>query len=186
LRILTLILLLAPSIFAAFYIHIGHSDQLVKKNLQNFIELETKAPVPSLPLLSKDNRSVTLENLRGKFLLVNFWATWCAPCVKELPSLDRLNEKLTNKGFDVVLISQDLGGFSQTEKYLKKLNIKIKYTFIDEKLNFSRAAKVTAIPTTIFISPEGEEIGRLIGAIEWDNIDTIKKLERYKQKILAK
>ena len=79
-----------------------------------------------------------------------------------------------------------MGGFSQTEKYLKKLNIKIKYTFIDEKLNFSRAAKVTAIPTTIFISPEGEEIGRLIGAIEWDNIDTIKKLERYKQKILAK
>lgn len=185
-RILTLIMVLASSIFVALYIHIGHSDQLVKKNIQNFIELETLAPVPSLPLLSKDNSSVTLENLRGKFLLVNFWATWCAPCVKELPSLNRLNKKLTNKGFDVVLISQDLGGFSQIEKYLKKLNIKMKYTFIDEKLNFSRAAKVTAIPTTILISPEGKEIGRLVGAIEWDSIDVIKMLERYKEKILQK
>ena len=70
-RILTLILLLAPSIFAAFYIHIGHSDQLVKKNIQNFIELETLAPVPSLPLLSKDNSSM-LENINKIYASAKF------------------------------------------------------------------------------------------------------------------
>ena len=154
----------------------------IEGQVQNYRPLETPLAVPDVPVLDKVGRPVTLDRFKGKFVVLNFWATWCAPCIRELPSLERLNAKLDSENAQVVLISQDRGGFNQTDRFLKKLKVDLPQNFIDERLKFSRAVGVSALPTTILIGPDGKELGRLIGLAEWDSPEGFKLIKWYMEK----
>ncbi len=140
----------------------------IEGQIQNYQPLETPAAVPDVTVLDQEDGLITLDRFKGKFVVLNFWATWCGPCIRELPSLDRLNTKLDGEKAQVVLISQDRGGFKQTDRFLKKLKVTFPDNFIDERLKFSRAIGVVSLPTTILIGPDGKEVGRLVGHAEWD------------------
>ncbi len=167
-----------------------HGEAPIKGIVQNFIELDRPIAVPSTPVVSKDEGPITLDRFQGKFIVLNFWATWCGPCLRELPSLSRLNERFGGDDFEVVLISQDRGGFKQTDRFLKKMvkapreerriTADFAKTFIDEKLKYSRAIGVRSLPTTILIGPDGNEIGRLAGAAEWDEEEAVALIEFYR------
>ena len=100
-----------------------HGEAPIEGIVQNFFELDKPVAAPPTPVVSKDEGPITLDRFRGKFVVLNFWATWCGPCIRELPSLSRLNEQFAGDDFAVVLISQDRGGFKQTDRFLKKLKI---------------------------------------------------------------
>ena len=147
--------------------------------VQNYEPLEAPLPVPDVPVLDQKDGPITFDRFKGKFLVVNFWATWCGPCIRELPSLDRLNTALDGEKAQVVLISQDRGGFKQTDRFLKKLKVDFPDNFVDERLKFSRAIGVVSLPTTILIGPDGLEIGRLVGSAEWDSPEALELINWY-------
>ncbi|MBM3559239.1 MAG: TlpA family protein disulfide reductase [Alphaproteobacteria bacterium] len=147
----------------------------------DFSPAPAPAPMPDIPVLVPGEAGATarLADLRGRVLVVNFWATWCAPCVAELPSLQRLQAKLDPARATVVLVSQDLRGLARTEPYLEKLGIALPYRFVDEKLKLSRALGVGDLPTTLIVDAAGREIRRLVGPAEWDSPEAVALVGRY-------
>ena len=145
------------------------------------------ARAPSLPEAAPQFAARTMEGapfdlaaLKGQAVVLNFWATWCGPCIRELPSLARLNTALGGETAQVVLVSQDRGGFKQTDRFLKKLQVDFPDSFIDERLKFSRAIGVVSLPMTILIGPDGKEVGRLVGHAEWDSPEALALIDWYR------
>ena len=95
----------------------------IEGQVQNYEPLLPPLPVPDVTVLAQKDGPITLDRFKGKFVVLNFWATWCGPCIRELPSLERLNTELGGEKAQVVLISQDRDGFKQTDRFLKKLKV---------------------------------------------------------------
>jgi thiol-disulfide isomerase/thioredoxin len=157
----------------------AESGPPVGGQVQYYEALGEPVPIPDVTVLAKGEGAVSLDRFRGKFVVLNFWATWCGPCIRELPSLERLNAALGGEKALVVLISQDRGGFPQTDRFLQRLGVDFPDKFIDEKLRFSRAIGVGSLPTTILIDPDGREVGRLVGTAEWDSPEALDLVNWY-------
>ncbi|MDC1270299.1 TlpA family protein disulfide reductase [Porticoccus sp.] len=127
-------------------------------------------PPSPLPLLSFDDglKSVGIEKFAGKYVLMNFWATWCAPCVTEMPSLDKLAVRLHTKGLIVVAVSQDLNELSKVKSFLKPMMLKEIVIWYDEKNKGFRELGLRGLPTTILINPDGLIVAKLEGSAEWN------------------
>ena len=121
---------------------------------------------PNFTLKSLDGEEVSLNEFRGKYVLVNFWATWCGPCKIEMPSLEALYQRFKNKNFVLLAISNDMFGASIVKPFVKAnhLNFTI---LLDQRLKASNAFGVTSLPSTFMIDPKGEIIGALFGAEDW-------------------
>ncbi|MBT5571986.1 MAG: TlpA family protein disulfide reductase [Alphaproteobacteria bacterium] len=157
----------------------AESGPPIEGQVQNFEVFPEPLKTADVPVLTKTGGTTTLDQFKGKFVVLNFWATWCGPCIRELPSLERLDAALPDGKAQVVLISQDRGGFKQTERFLKKLNVNFPDNFVDERLKFSRAIGVVSLPTTVLIAPDGKEIGRLVGTAEWDSPEALALVNWY-------
>ncbi len=166
-------------VFAVSGTATADSGPPIEGQVQNYEPLKERLGTPDVTVLSKADGPVTLDQFKGKFVVLNFWATWCGPCIRELPSLERLNTELGGDKAQVVLISQDRGGFKQTDRFLKKLKVDFPDNFIDERLKFSRAIGVVSLPTTILIGPDGKEVGRLVGSAEWDSPEALALVNWY-------
>lgn len=136
-------------------------------------------PAPETPFLAGNGTAVTLQDFKGRVLLVNFWATWCAPCVKELPSLDELQLKLGGEGLLVMAINQDRGGERVAAPFLKKLDVNRLGLFLDPKMKLGRSFGVRALPWTILIDREGRVVGQLAGYAEWDSEEAVALIRHY-------
>ncbi|WP_339635159.1 TlpA disulfide reductase family protein [uncultured Sneathiella sp.] len=117
-----------------------------------------------------------LSHWRGKFVLLNIWATWCAPCREEMPTLDNLQQQLGGPEFEVVALSIDRAGVGVVEKFYKKIGIKHLSIYVDQTMKASTDLGAYGLPTTLLISPEGLELGRLAGPATWDSAETISFL----------
>jgi thiol-disulfide isomerase/thioredoxin len=158
---------------------LAESGPPITGQMQNFEAFSEPLETTDVTVLTKDGGTTTLGRFRGKFVVLNFWATWCGPCIRELPSLERLDAALPDDKAQVVLVSQDRGGFRQTERFLKKLNVNFPENFVDERLRFSRAMQVVSLPTTVLIAPNGREVGRLVGTAEWDAPEALALVNWY-------
>ena len=125
-----------------------------------------------------DGRDVSMRDFRGKTVLVNFWASWCAPCLKELPSLNALEGALGSDKFQVVAVAADPKGPKTARQYLDRLNIKNLTLFTDQKLQFASAVGgASVLPVSILYDPRGVELGRLVGEADWESVEA-KRLVR--------
>jgi len=138
-----------------------------------------KAPksVPQFSFNGSDGEPISLDQWRDKVVLLNLWATWCAPCRKEMPSLDRLKAQLGGDEFDVVAISVDRGGPEKPKAFLEKVGTRNLALYHDPTGQLGTKLKAFGMPTTLLINRKGEEIGRLIGPAEWDSEDAVKLVE---------
>ena len=127
----------------------------------------------SFNLSSIDGKSVSLESFKGKFVLLNFWATWCAPCRKEMPSMNNLHRQLSSKGLEVVGIhvGPSLAG---VKKFLT--DIPVDFTILIDKDMGLSSYGVRGLPTTYLINPEGKLIYSATGEREWDSPEVIEFL----------
>lgn len=170
---------LIAAVFAALYYDDAGDAPPLTGSVVNFIVAEDSLPAPEVGVSSADGGNVTLDRYRGELVVLNFWATWCGPCIRELPSLGRLAASLPQERARVVLLSQDRGGFDQVTPFLEKLGVDIADSFIDDKMAFSRSAGVTSLPTTILFAPDGRELGRLVGHAEWDSPEAKALIDYY-------
>lgn len=117
---------------------------------------------------SDGSKLVTLAGFRGRNVILNFWATWCSPCVKEMPSLDRLSAKMGGDNLVFIAVNQDSGAPSEVKPFLDKLKVKNLTVLYDHRQTAFRDFGIRVLPTTFVISPQGKILARLEGAIEWE------------------
>ena len=120
---------------------------------------------PTATFRGPDDAPVTLASFRGQPLLVNLWATWCAPCVAEMPTLDALAAKSGGK-MTVIAVAQDLQGAAVVDPWFQKAGLKALQPYLDPENGLLDAAN-SALPTSIFYDAEGRELWRVVGAIDW-------------------
>lgn len=124
-----------------------------------------------------DGGEIGIADFKGVPTLVNLWATWCAPCVKELPTLDRLAESHALDGqLGVVAISQDMGPQGSVKAFLDKLGVRHVGAFHDDRMALSGALGVEVLPTTILFDADGREVWRYVGDLDWTGAEAEKLL----------
>lgn len=132
--------------------------------------------LPDLSFTDTDGKVVKLSSMAGKPVLVNLWATWCAPCVAELPTLDRL----AGGGLNVLAVSQDMGNgdkaATRVKAFWKQKGFAHMQPVLDPDGNASNAYQVSTLPTTIYYDAQGREVWRLVGGHDWAGKDTPKLL----------
>ena len=138
-------------------------------------------PKPISPLLFEDflGNEISLKKYRGKLVIVNFWTTWCAPCKKEMPSLDRLYQDKNFKNLQVFAVNMERPNVLKTKKFFTDLNIQKLKIFFDPNLNFVKEFKLRGVPTTILINKNGEELARIIGEANFQDKKFSKWLLKY-------
>ena len=124
--------------------------------------------VPDMAFLTADGET-SLAAYRGKVVVLNFWATWCAPCVREMPSLDRLQAMLGGDELEVIALSEDRGGMPLVIGFYKRYGLEHLARYLDPSGRVAAALGVVGMPTTVVIDREGREIGRMVGPTEWDS-----------------
>lgn len=147
--------------------------------MTNFILSKAPAPAPGASFTDANGAVRTLADYRDKVVLLNFWATWCGPCVREMPSLDRLQAKLGGDAFTVLALSEDRRGWEVMAPFLTRLNLPSLPAFHDTQGDLMRAYAVPGLPTTILLGRDGREIGRLVGAAEWDSDEAVALIGSY-------
>jgi len=123
------------------------------------------------PFFDAKEEPLTLKDFKGRGLVVNFWATWCAPCIREMPSLNRLAKSLEGTGVELLTISEDRKGPKIVPDFLKTKGLKNLKPYYDPKGLLSRKFGIVGLPSTILINAEGLYMGRIMGTLEWDNDD---------------
>lgn len=130
------------------------------------------SPAPGFTLETPDGKTLSLEDFRGRYLLVNFWATWCGPCKMEMPSLEALHRRFGSHKLTVLGISNDLFGNRVVEPFVKAHNLTFPIV-LDPKQEVSKRFGVHSLPTTFLIDPQGRILGVLSGAEDWSKPETI-------------
>ena len=138
-----------------------------------FQPMENPSKVSGVEFIGPKGDKQTLSDFSGKGIVLNFWATWCAPCVREMPALDHLRAALETDGIEVLALSSDRGGASVVEQFYRQNGIENLPITLDDGLRSARALKVRGLPTTVLIDANGFDVGRLIGAAEWDSEDAL-------------
>jgi thiol-disulfide isomerase/thioredoxin len=169
----SIFLLVAPTLEAADE---GEADMPDRTKLGEFVLSKQPYPAPAISLADTSGHSVELSELQGKLVIVNLWATWCGPCLREMPSLERLQSRLGER-VAVLAVSEDRGGNKSVEPFIAKLGLKSVKIYIDPKSEVGHAFGVRGLPTSFLIDREGKVLGRVEGAAEWDSPKILGVLE---------
>lgn len=130
-------------------------------------------PAPDIAFIEDGTVERRLAEFRGRGVVLNFWATWCAPCVREMPALDRLQAQ-SGDAFAVLALSGDRGGAPVVAAFYDKVRIANLANLVDPGRKALRAMSIRGLPTTVLIDARGDEIGRVLGAAEWDAPEAIE------------
>lgn len=146
-------------------------DKLNQGHMTAFVFKKAPEPLPEVSFTDGAGKAMTLADLKGRKVLLNLWATWCAPCRKEMPALERLQKELGSDKFEVVALSVDRGGIDASKKFLDQIKVTALKLYVDATGRANSTLKAVGLPTTLLIDEQGREIGRLVGPAEWDSED---------------
>jgi thiol-disulfide isomerase/thioredoxin len=123
---------------------------------------------PSVEFRDPDGEIATIADFRGKPLLVNLWATWCAPCVVEMPSLDRLATR-EGERLQLLALSQDIEGREAVARFFEERGLRNLEPYLDDQMAFMTSLRISTLPTTILYDAQGREVWRMTGMAEWES-----------------
>jgi thiol-disulfide isomerase/thioredoxin len=166
---------------AAVYIWLFRADTeptTTMGSLANYVEARELKPVPAVRFMDASGRVMTLEDFRGRVVVLNLWATWCTPCVAEMPMLDRLQQQLGEEDAIVLALSIDRGGQEAVKEFYGKTGVSHLKVFVDPTMRAQSDLGILGLPTTLIIDREGRERGRLVGPAEWDDAAAVDLVRR--------
>ena len=153
------------------------ADDLPKiKNMVIHKDLKT---YDNVIFLDQKDQKISIKDFKGNLVLLNFWATWCEPCKEEMPSLDRLqnNSELNNIKIFPINISQE--SLKKIDNFFQELNIEYLDPYFDAPTTLAKTLSLRGVPTSIFFNLEGKEFARIMGSIDFDNLEFIEWLKTY-------
>ena len=138
-------------------------------NIKNLVITKQLKKYDSLTFLDSENKQVSLDSFNGNLILINFWATWCAPCKEEMPSLDllKINPKLGNLKIFPINVGND--NLEKSQKFFEELNINHLELYFDSSLILTKKFLIRGIPTSVLINKDGNEFARIVGSIDFQN-----------------
>ena len=151
-----------------------------KPPFKNILVLDEPKVYKEIIFQDRDGAKIDLNSINtDEIYILNFWATWCAPCISELPSLAKLESKINNSKFKLLLISIDRSGPKVFQPFLKRLGLASLKSGSDPKASLMRELGLTGIPTTLLISPTGKVVGKLVGTAKWDTPSAVELVNFY-------
>ena len=144
---------------------------------QNFVLRDVPQPLPEIVFADGDGKPGSLADFRGKVVLLNIWATWCLPCRKEMPTLDRLQAKLGGPDFEVVALSMDRKGATAVRKFFAEIGVTHVSVRVDTSRKAANAVGGFGLPITLLLDRQGRELGRLEGPADWNAPEMIDFLK---------
>ena len=151
----------------------GVKPDMAKGAMERFKVAKTPRPLPDLEIQNADDKPLKLDDFKGKVVLLNFWATWCAPCVKEMPSLDRLQAAFPKDKFLIVPLSIDGPSKPKVAPFYKDQKLANLGIYFDKGRKTMQGLDVTLLPTSILVDAQGRELGRIEGDADWDMPESI-------------
>jgi len=150
-----------------------------KPDLKNLVLIKNPKAYEDVIFMDIKQKNVNLDDFKGQLVILNFWATWCAPCREEMPSLDilQLNKKLNNLKIFPINIGQE--DTSKSKTFFRDLNIKNLDIYIDAPITLAKKFSLRGVPTTIIFNKEGKEFARIIGSIDFNDEGFINWLKLY-------
>ena len=150
-----------------------------KPNIKNLILIKNPKTYEEVIFKDKNQKDLNLANYKGKLIVLNFWATWCAPCREEMPSLDNLqvDSRLNNLKVFPINIGQE--NLSKSKLFFKELNIQNLDIYFDSTVTLAKKFTLRGVPTTILFNKEGQEFARILGSIDFENEEFINWLKSY-------
>ena len=142
-----------------------------------FSPLKEPLPAPDVHFTDRSGKDVTLADFKGKVVLVNLWATWCAPCLEEMPSLLRLQAKVA--GVTILAVSEDRRGADLVDPFVTKHGLERLAIYLDPKNAVTQTLHVEGLPTSFLIDRDGRIRGELEGAAQWDSDKMVALIEAY-------
>ncbi len=133
------------------------------------IKESPETTLPTIIYSDEQGKEQTFGSKKNKLTALHFWATWCVPCVKELPQIDAIQKKYAGKGFKVIALSLDGKNTDKARKFYNENAINSLALFFDANLSAFQQLKIKGLPTTIFINSKGEEIARTEGDLDWES-----------------
>tara|TARA_Y100000996_G_scaffold393599_1_gene357267 strand:+ start:357 stop:872 length:516 start_codon:yes stop_codon:yes gene_type:complete len=166
-------------IIIVYFITTSFSYALEKPDIKNLILIEELKNYKEVIFKDENQKKLNLEDYKGNLIILNFWATWCAPCREEIPSLDVLQSdgRLNNlKIFPINIGQEDL---IKSKSFFKKLNIKNLNIYFDPSISLAKKFKLRGVPTSIIFNKKGEEFARVVGLIDFNDERFIKWLQNF-------
>jgi thiol-disulfide isomerase/thioredoxin len=162
-----------------YLITANFSYALEKPKIKNLILIKNPKIYEDVTFKDINKKLVNLDDFKGKLVILNFWATWCAPCREEMPSLDdlQLNKEFTNLKILPINIGQE--DISKAEFFFKELNIKNLDIYFDAPITLAKKFSLRGVPTTILFNKQGKEFARIMGSIDFNNKEFINWLKNY-------
>ena len=150
-----------------------------KPDIKNLVLIKNSKIYKDVIFKDINQKNVDLDDFKGKLLILNFWATWCAPCREEMPSLDNLQSNNNFKNLKIFPINIGRENLSKSDSFFKEVGIKNLEIYFDATITLAKKFSLRGVPTTILFNKKGEELGRIMGSIDFNNLEFINWLKQY-------
>ena len=167
------------SIFILYLLSPTLTYSIEHPNIKNIILYKEPKKLENIVFKNNKGEIIKLSKFRNKLVVLNFWATWCAPCREEMPSLDQLASNKNFKNISVIPINIGRESQSKSEIFFKEINIVNLNIYYDSSTELPNKLSLRGVPTTILVNKNGEEFARILGAVDFKNKELIKWLNKY-------
>ena len=162
-----------------YLISSSSSYAIQELNLKNLVVHKNPKKLEKINFKNINNEIINLNKFENSLIIINFWATWCAPCIEEMPSLNRLQANTAFNNLQIIPINVGRDNIEKSKNFYKKLKIENLEIYFDKDVELAKKFLLRGLPTTVFINKKGEEFARVIGFVNFDDKKIIKWLKKY-------
>jgi len=155
----------------------SHAEE--KLDIKNLVLTKKPKTYENVIFNDANQNSVNLSDFKGKLLILNFWATWCAPCKEEMPSLDRLVDILGPEYVEIIAVNVETVYYKKSKQFLDDLKVKNFDSYFDKDLKVIKKLRLRGVPTTLLINKEGKEFARIVGSIDFADKEFISWIKNF-------
>ena len=148
-------------------------------NIKNIVINKELKTYDNITFTDINKKMIKLADYKGSLILLNFWATWCTPCKKEMPSLDALKKNPNLSNIEIFPINIGKDNLKKSKDFFKDLKIKNLKIYFDNPVTLAKELKLRGIPTTVLFNKDGKEFARIIGSIDFEDNEFLKWIKKY-------